>query len=121
MIRECHGRSDRNIQYAWMLCLSWLCLLLPIGGLVYVVRHWLFNITSGEMPWIALAMVWLLLLAYSMFALLPTAVYLVRSEEAIMALPWILDVLNLAAKLPVPFLIMIAFATRPAGFHACQP
>lgn len=104
-----------------MLCVSWLCLMVPLGGLVYAVRHWIFNITSGEMPWIALAMVWLLLLAYSMFALLPTAIYLDRTEEAIIALPYILDVLNLLAKLPVPFLIIIAFATRPAGFQACQP
>jgi hypothetical protein len=30
-----------------------------------------------------------------------------------------LDVLNLAAKFPVPILILVAFVTRPNGFKAC--
>jgi hypothetical protein len=95
---------------------AWLCLILPIGGLIYMTRAWLF---STDMPWIALFMIWLLLISYSLFGLVPTVVYSFYQRDMIQKLPWILDILNLISKWPVPILILIAFATRPAGFHPC--
>lgn len=103
----------------WLLAAAWLCLAVPLGGLVYMTREWLF-VLDGDVPWIALAMVWLLLIAYSMFGVVPTGVYLTRTEEGILVLPSLLDGLNLLSKFPVPILILIAFATRPAGFQPCS-
>lgn len=100
------------------MCAAWLCLIVPLGGLMYMTRGWLFDM-SGSVPWIALAMIWLMLLAYSMFGLIPTVVYFMKTEAGIMTLPWILDILNLLAKLPVPILVLVAFATRPSGFRPC--
>jgi hypothetical protein len=107
------------MQHVYLLQASWLCLVLPIGGLVYMTRAWLFA-QDQNMPWIALAMVWLLLIAYSMFGLIPTAVYSFYRRDLIQKLPWMLDLLNLLAKFPVPILILIAFSTRPSGFHTCS-
>ncbi len=102
-----------------MLLASWICLVLPIGGLVYMTRFWLFG-ASSEMPWIALTMIWLMLLSYCSFGIVPTVIYIMRNRDAILVLPWVLDVLNILSKLPVPFLVLIAFSTRPAGFHPCS-
>ena len=97
---------------------SWLCLLLPLGGLIYMTRFWIFNMDAG-IPAIALAMIWLLILSYSSFGVVPTVVYAVREPRFVRSLPWMLDILNLAAKFPVPILILVAFATRPSGFQTC--
>lgn len=84
---------------------------------MYLTRHWIFS--SPDMPWIAVAMVWLLFLSYSLFGIIPTVLYLSEKREWIQQLPWLLDILNLAAKFPIPILVLIAFSTRPSGFHPC--
>lgn len=109
--------EDRYVNQAYLLQNSWLCLVLPLGGLGYVIRYWIF---SSELPWIAATMIWLLLVSYSMFGVVPSVVYLSGQREWIQALPWCLDVLNLVAKFPIPILILIAFSTSPTGFHACS-
>ncbi len=83
-----------------------------------MTRHWIFS--SPDMPWIALMMIWLLFLSYSLFGIIPTALYLSEKREWIQHLPWLLDILNLASKFPIPILVLIAFSTRPAGFHPCS-
>ena len=97
---------------------SWLCMLTPVGGLVYITRGWLFN---TDMPWIALFMSWNLLFSYTLFGVVPSVVYISGNRQWVQMLPWMLDILNLIAKLPIPILILIAFSTRPAGFHPCSP
>ncbi len=82
-----------------------------------MTRGW---ILSPEVPAIALTMIWLLIVGYSMFGVVPSVVYAMYRRDLMSKLPWILDILNLAAKFPVPILILIAFATRPAMFRACS-
>jgi hypothetical protein len=112
------GWPDRWVHHLSLLNNAWLCLLFPIGGLVYMSRSWLLSF-STDMPWLAIVMIWQLLLTYCMFGIVPTAVYLSGRCDWIQKLPWCLDVLNLAAKWPLPIFILIAFTTRPAGFHMC--
>ena len=112
------GWPDRWVHHLSLLNNAWLCLLFPIGGLVYMSRSWLLSF-STDMPWLAIVMIWQLLLTYCMFGIVPTAVYLSGRCDWIQKLPWCLDVLNLAAKWPLPIFILIAFSTRPAGFHMC--
>lgn len=82
-----------------------------------MTRGW---ILSPEVPAIALTMIWLLIVGYSMFGVVPSVVYAMYRRDLMSKLPWILDILNLTAKFPVPILILIAFATRPAMFRACS-
>jgi hypothetical protein len=112
------GWQDRWVHHLSLLNNAWLCLLFPIGGLVYMSRSWLLSF-STDMPWLAIVMIWQLLLTYCMFGIIPTAIYLSGRCDWIQKLPWCLDVLNLAAKWPLPIFILIAFSTRPAGFHMC--
>lgn len=100
-----------------LLNCAWLCLALPIIGLVYMTRGWIF---STDMPWIATVMIWNLLVSYTLFGVVPTVVYIVGNPKWILKLDWGLDILNLMAKFPLPILILIAFSTRPAGFHPCS-
>ena len=111
--------ADKWGHWFSMLNDAWLCLLVPIGGIVYMCRDWLLHLTSGEMPWLALVMIWQLLLTYCLFGIIPTFIYLSGRRDWIQAMPWWLDVLNLTAKWPVPIFILIAFASRPAGFRPC--
>jgi len=110
-------RYDRGMQLAYLMEASWLCLILPVGGMIYMTRHWIF---SSEVPVIALMMIWLLLMAYSAFGIAPSVVYAMYSRDLLGRLPWILDILNLMSKFPIPILILIAFSTRPAMFQACH-
>jgi hypothetical protein len=108
----------RNTQYTHLLLAAWVCLILPIGGLVYMTRFWIFQLDS-EIPAIALIMIWLLILSYCCFGVGPTAVYISRQRKFVQGLPWMLDILNLISKFPVPILVLIAFVTRPNGFQTC--
>jgi hypothetical protein len=104
------------MQHAYLVECSWFCLLLPLGGLVYMTRTWIF---SADVPAIALAMIWLLIVGYSLFGIVPSVVYAMYRRDLMVRLPWILDALNLMAKFPIPILILVAFATRPAMFRPC--
>ncbi len=84
---------------------------------MYLIHYW---ILSDQLPWIASAMIWLLLASYSMFGVVPSIVYSTYKREMICKLPWILDILNLVSKFPIPILILIAFLTRPTMFHPCS-
>ena len=81
-----------------------------------MTQGWLFE---TSMPWIALFMIWNMLFSYCLFGIVPSVVYVAGNREWMQNLPWLLDILNLMAKFPIPILILIAFSTRPAGFHAC--
>lgn len=105
------------MQHAYLMECSWICLALPIGGLIYMTRGW---ISSSDVPAIALIMIWLLIISYTMFGVAPSVVYAMYRRSLLTRLPWILDVLNLASKFPIPILILVAFSTRPAMFHACS-
>jgi hypothetical protein len=102
----------------WLLTVSWLCLAMPFGGIMYLSRFWLFSF-GGEMPALALLMIWLLIASYSLFGFIPTGVYWIKTREAVEMLPWALDVLNLVAKFSVPWLVLVSFIMRPAGFPVC--
>lgn len=104
------------MQHAYLLESSWICLAVPIGGLVYMARGWIF---SSEVPFIALMMIWLLIFSYTMFGIAPSVVYAMYRRDLMIWLPTVLDILNLAAKFPIPILVLVAFSTRPAMFHAC--
>lgn len=104
-------RYTQRVSALWM---AWLSLATPIAGLIYLTRQLWF---SSGMPWIAVVMSWNLLLSFCLFGLIPTGVYLTGRLRP--WLPWLLDLLNLLAKVPLPWLIIAAFQTRPAGFRAC--
>ena len=118
---DTHTQNDTRrepwVNQMLLLNCAWLCLALPILGLVYLTRGWLF---STDMPWIATVMIWNLLVSYTLFGVVPTVVYIVGNPKWILKLDWGLDILNLMAKFPLPILILIAFSTRPAGFHPCS-
>jgi len=105
------SRATQRFAALWM---AWLSLLAPLVGLLYLTRQFWF---SSGMPWIAVVMSWNLLLTFCLFGLIPTAVYATGRWRA--WLPWLLDLLNLLAKVPLPWLILAAFQTRPAGFRPC--
>lgn len=107
-------RRSAGSKRLYLLNGAWLSLLLPMSGLVYMIRGYLF---SSEMPGLVSVMIWNLLLTYSLFGILPTYVYLTWSGFG--QLDLILDVLNAVAKFPIPMQILIGYVTRPAGMHPC--
>ena len=97
-----------------MLLGAWTSLLVPLGGLVYLTRDVLFD---TSMPALVLFIIWNLLLTYSSFGLVSTFVY--ASGLGRQALPFLLDLLNLFAKFPLPVVILTGFITRPATTRFC--
>lgn len=108
------GRRSPGSKRLYLLNGAWLSLLLPMSGLVYMTRGYLF---SSELPGLVAFMIWNLLLTYSLFGILPTYVYLTWTGFG--RLDLILDVLNAVAKFPIPMQILIGYITRPAGVHPC--
>ena len=106
------GSSDSGLWYN--LEAAWIALLIPVSGLIYLSRGFLFD---TDMPAIALFMIWNLLLTYTMFGVIPTVVYITGRGSK--HLPWLLDVLNIAAKFPLPIVIIVGFITRPVTFRPC--
>lgn len=97
-----------------MLLGAWTSLLVPLGGLVYLTRDVLFD---TSMPALVLFLIWNLLLTYSSFGFVSTFVY--ASGLGRQALPFLLDLLNLFAKFPLPVVILTGFITRPATTRFC--
>ena len=93
---------------------AWLCLLIPMGGLIFLTRDVLFD---TDMPVLVLMLIWNLLLTYSLFGIIPTFVYTTRIGLG--QLPVLLDVLNIMAKFPLPLIILSGFITRPATTRFC--
>lgn len=62
-------------------------------------------------------MIWNLLITYSLFGIVPTFVYLSRQGRS--RLPWLLDLLNISAKFPLPLIILSGFIMRPATTKFC--
>lgn len=106
------GSSDSGLWYN--LEAAWIALLIPVSGLIYLSRGFLFD---PDMPAIALFMIWNLLLTYTMFGIIPTVVYITGRGSK--HLPWLLDILNIAAKFPLPIVIIVGFITRPVTFRPC--
>lgn len=106
------GSSDSGLWYN--LEAAWIALLIPVSGLIYLSRGFLFDL---DMPAIALFMIWNLLLTYTMFGIIPTVVYITGRGSK--HLPWLLDILNIAAKFPLPIVIIVGFITRPVTFRPC--
>jgi hypothetical protein len=106
--------SDPAVNLSSILQAAWVCLLVPMGGLVYLTRDVLF---SSEMPILVLMMIWNLLVTYSMFGIVPTFVYITGLGRRRLA--WMLDLLNVAAKFPLPIIILMGFITRPATTRYC--
>lgn len=97
-----------------LLQAAWVCLLVPMGGLVFLSREFLF---SRDMPTLALFMIWNLLVTYSLFGIIPTFIYVTRWGKNSIA--WLLDILNLSAKFPLPLVILSGFIMRPASTRFC--
>jgi hypothetical protein len=97
-----------------MLLGAWTSLLVPLGGLIYLTRDVLFD---PSMPTLVLFLIWNLLLTYSSFGLVSTAVYVIGAGRSL--LPFLLDILNLTAKFPLPIVILTGFITRPATTRFC--
>lgn len=93
---------------------AWVCLLTPLFGLVYLTWDIL---SSTDMPALVLALIWNLLLSYSLFGIVPTFVY--YSGMGASQLDKLLDALNLLAKFPLPLIILGGFVTRPATTRFC--
>lgn len=91
-----------------------MCLLTPLSGLVYMTWD---VITSTDMPPLVLALIWNLILSYSMFGIVPTVVYYTGLGRT--QLHVFLDALNLLAKFPLPLIILGGFVTRPATTRFC--
>jgi hypothetical protein len=106
--------SDPDSALWYNLQGAWFALLVPVSGLIYLTRDFLLD---TNMPALALAMVWNLLLSYLMFGIIPSFVYV--TGLGVRALPWILDILNLAAKFPLPIMILIGFIIRPVTLQPC--
>jgi hypothetical protein len=106
------GDADSAVWYN--LQAAWISLMIPVSGLVYLSRRFLLD---PDMPVIALFMVWNLLITYLMFGVIPTVVYL--TKRGIRTLPWLLDILNICAKFPLPIVIIVGFITRPVTFRPC--
>lgn len=106
------GASDSGLWYN--LEAAWIALLIPVSGLIYLTRGFLLD---SNMPLLALFMIWNLLLTYLLFGIVPTFVYLTGWGQR--HLPWLLDVLNIAAKFPLPIMIIVGFITRPVTFRPC--
>jgi len=105
--------------------LSWLCLAVPVAGLLYLTWPvWV----SPDVPLIARFMIWNLLVTYCLFGLLPSWVYLTHGGSVPKLINWVrrdnlglwLDRLNLMAKFPMPVLIAVGLLTRPSGWPACS-
>jgi hypothetical protein len=97
-----------------LLQTAWLCLLLPLSGLVFLTRDVLFD---TDMPVLVLVLIWNLLITYSSFGLVSSFVY--YTDLGRTKLAWLLDVLNVAAKFPLPLIILSGFITRPATTKFC--
>jgi hypothetical protein len=91
-----------------------MCLLVPIAGLIYLTRDVLFD---TDMPALVLFLIWNLLLTYSLFGIVATFVYITGIGRGHLA--WMLDILNIAAKFPLPLIILSGFITRPASTRFC--
>ncbi len=97
-----------------LLQAAWVCLLVPMCGLIFLTRDILFD---WDMPVLVLALIWNLLLTYSLFGIAPTAVYITGMGKHHLA--WVLDILNVLAKFPLPLIILSGFITRPATNKFC--
>lgn len=107
-------RSDPGVNQNCLLQAAWVCLLVPMAGLIFLTRDILLD---RDMPALVLLLIWNLLLTYSLFGIVPTFVYttgLGRNRLAAM-----LDLLNLLAKFPLPLIILSGFITRPATNKFC--
>jgi hypothetical protein len=91
-----------------------MCLLVPVAGLIYLTRDVLFD---TDMPALVLFLIWNLLLTYSLFGIVATFVYITGIGRSYLA--WMLDILNIAAKFPLPLIILSGFITRPASTRFC--
>lgn len=98
----------------FLLQAAWVSLLIPMFGLIFLIRQYLF---STQMPVLAVFMIWNLLVSYSLFGLLPTFIYVTGFGKS--AFAWILDILNVAAKFPLPIVILSGFILRPASTKFC--
>jgi len=107
-------RSDARSNQASLLQAAWACLLLPVCGLIFVTRGYLL---SAQLPALAQFMIWNLLVTYCLFGIVPSFVYATRLGAR--QLPWLLDVLNVLAKFPLPLVVLAGFITRPASTKFC--
>jgi hypothetical protein len=85
-----------------------------MAGLIFLTRDVLFD---TSMPPLVLVLIWNLLLTYSLFGIVPTVVYATGLGRNKLA--WLLDILNLAAKFPLPLIVLSGFITRPASTRFC--
>jgi hypothetical protein len=106
--------SDPDSAIWYNLQGAWFALIVPVSGLVYLTRSVLLN---TNIPEIALAMIWNLLVSYLMFGIIPSFVYITNLGRK--ALPWLLDILNVCAKFPLPVIIIVGFITRPVSMRPC--
>ena len=112
LLADAWGASDSGIWYN--LEAAWIAILIPFSGLVYLTRGFLLD---WDMPVLVLFMIWNLLLTYLLFGIVPTVVYLTGKGQK--HLPWLLDLLNILAKFPLPIVIIVGFITRPVTFRPC--
>lgn len=93
-----------------LLKAAWFGLAVGIFIVIYFGRGYLFN---GAMPTFVLFILWNLLVQYSLFGIVGTVFY---AYDRIW--PWMepsLDILSLAAKVPIAISVAISFLQMPGG------
>ncbi len=79
-------RSNKWVNEWYCIEAAWVCLLVPIAGLVYLMDGFLF---SSDLPLVAKLMVWNLLVTYSLFGIIPSIIYFLGM--GLHQLDWVLD------------------------------
>jgi len=93
-----------------LLKAAWVGLMVGILIVLYFGRGYLFN---GSLPGFVVFVLWNLIIQYSAFGIAGTVFY---AYDA--AWPWmepVLDILSLAAKIPIAISVSIAFLQMPGG------
>ena len=108
------GRKSNRTNQLCLIQAAWVCLLTPLLGLIYLSWDVL---SSTDMPALVLALIWNLILSYSLFGIVPTFVYYTGLGRR--HLDKYLDALNILAKFPLPLIILAGFVTRPATTRFC--
>lgn len=101
---------DHWAAWAHMLQAAWLGLAVALAIVVYLGAGVL---TTPGLPWVVVAVLWQLLVLYSSFGLVATAIYL--HEPWWPRLELALALLDIGAKVPVAVIACVSFVAMPGG------
>lgn len=102
--------KDYWVSKLYFLGGAWFGLLNGVFIILYVGRGYMF---SSELPGFVIFALWNLIVTYSLFGIVGSYFYLVPNSWG--KLDMALDILSLAAKLPIAVNICVAFLQMPGG------